>query len=147
MRVITRALVLAALAAGAHAAPAGYAGVWFQGQPRWTAEKNYLLVDVRRGERAWEARWGADDSARGVASRDKEGNLALRGCHALQGKPSKACDPAKPPLFAVLPKAVAEGRAEPAEAALRRGSWIRTDTAGTQALARQCAALRPKPKG
>jgi hypothetical protein len=147
MREITRALVLAALAAGAQAAQAGYAGVWFQCQPRWTAEKNYLLVEVQRGERAWQAHWGADDSAQGAASQDKEGNLALRGCHALHGKPSAACNPAQPPLFATLPKAVAEGRGGPVEAALRRGTWVHTDTAGTQALARQCAALRPKAKG
>jgi hypothetical protein len=151
IRVVPRAalLTVAALCAqAAPAAPAGFAGLWFQCQPRWAAEKNYLLVDVKSGERSWDAQWGAEDSARGAASRDAEGNLALRGCHAHKGTASKACDPAKPPLFATLPRAATEGARPPVDAALRRGAWIPTDRAGTEQLARQCAALRPpaRPK-
>jgi len=143
-REIVRAAALLALAGAAQAAPTAYDGLWFQCQPRWTAEKNYLLVDVQRGAHAWEAHWGADDSARGKAQADEGGNLALRGCHAKGGKPAGNCDPAKAPLFAVLPKAVAKGPAEPEAAALRGGRWIRTDAAGSTRLAQQCAALRPK---
>ncbi|GAB3767082.1 hypothetical protein GCM10028796_27630 [Ramlibacter monticola] len=137
-------LALAVLAQSAHAA---YAGLWFQCQPRWTAEKNYLLVDVRKGERAWEASWGRADAAAGQAQKDKEGNLVLRGCHALAGKPAPACEPARPPLFATLPKAVADGKGLAVDAALRGGAWLRTDQAGLESLARQCAALRPRANG
>ena len=138
-------VALLALAACAQGAQAAYAGLWFQCQPRWAAEKNYLLVDVQRGERAWTARWGAD-SAHGRAAKDKDGNLQLRGCHALGGKPASNCNPQRPPLFATLPSGVAQGQGLPAEAALPRGGWIRTDEAGSQQLARQCAALRPRAK-
>jgi hypothetical protein len=140
-------VALLALAACAQGAQAAYAGLWFQCQPRWGAEKNYLLVEVQAGERAWNARWGASDTAHGAASRDKDGNLALRGCHSRGGTPATNCSPAKPPLFATLPKGLADGKGLPADAALRRGGWIRTDQAGSDQLARQCAALRPKAKG
>jgi hypothetical protein len=137
-------LALAGVAQGAHA---GYAGLWFQCQPRWTAEKNYLVVDVQRGERTWEAHWGARDSARGKAHKDQDGNLALRGCHSLAGQPAGGCNAGQAPLFAVLPKEVAKSPVAPVDGALRRGAWIRTDKAGTAQLAQQCAALRPKANG
>jgi hypothetical protein len=143
---MARLPALLALAVGAQGAHAAYAGLWFQCQPRWTAEQNYLTVDVHRGERAWDAKWGASDSARGEAQKDKDGNLALRGCHALGGH-ARACDPARPPQFAVLPKAVADGKGQPVDAALRGGTWIRTDKGGLAQLAGRCAALRPKTKG
>ena len=144
IRTRARALVLLALAAAVPAVHAAYAGLWFQCQPRWTAEQNYLLVDVHRGERAWNARWGAADTAQGQAAKDADGNLVLRGCHALAGQPTAHCDPAKAPTFAQLPKAVAAGQGLPADAALARGGWLRTERAGVEQLARQCAALRPK---
>jgi hypothetical protein len=50
-------------------------------------------------------------------------------------------------VFATLPKGVADGKGLPAAAALARGGWIRTDKAGLDSFARQCAALRPKGKG
>jgi hypothetical protein len=147
IRQIERAVALLALAACAQGAHAAYAGLWFQCQPRWAAERNYLLVEVQAGERAWNASWGASDTAHGVAAKDKEGNLMLRGCHSLAGTPSTHCNPARPPLFATLPKAVAQGKGLPADAALRRGGWIRTGKTATEQLAGQCAALRPKTKG
>jgi hypothetical protein len=140
-------VALLALAAWAQAAQAGYAGLWFQCQPRWPAEKNYLLVEVQPGERAWNASWGAADTAHGAAARDKEGNLMLRGCHSLGNTPARNCNPARPPIFATLPRAVADGKGLPAEAALRRGTWLRTDKPGLEQFARQCAVLRPKAKG
>ena len=144
---MARPLAVLALAAGAQGAYAAYAGLWFQCQPRWTEEKNHLLVDVHKGERARNAAWGASDSAQGPAEKDKEGNLVLRGCHALGGKAAGNCDPAKPPMFVVLPKAVAAGQGLPVEAALAKGAWLRIDKAGSQQLARQCAALRPRVGG
>jgi len=144
---IRELLALLALAASAQAAQAAYAGLWFQCQPRWAAEKNYLLVEVKAGERAWNASWGASDTAHGAAAKDKAGDLLLRGCHAKGGTPALRCNPARPPLFATLPKGVADGRGLPQEAALRHGAWLRTDKAGLEQLARECAGLRPKAKG
>jgi hypothetical protein len=63
----------------------------------------------------------------------------------MAGKPGD-CDAARPPIFAVLPKAVAEGPAVAPDAALRRGAWIRTDRPGSERLAQQCGELRPKAK-
>jgi hypothetical protein len=146
MRDKVRAFALLALAACGQAAHAGYAGLWFQCQPRWAAEKNYLLVDVKPGERAWSATWGASDSAQGRAQKDKDGNLQLRGCHALAGKP-RNCNAAQPPLFATLPKGLADGQGPAADVALRRGGWIHSDRKAVEQLAGQCAALRPKGKG
>jgi hypothetical protein len=147
MREIGGVAVLLALGLAAQGAQAAYAGLWFQCQPRWTKEKNYLLVDVQRGERAWEATWGLHDAARGKTEKDKDGNLVLRGCHVRAARPAPNCNPAQPPLFAVLPKEVAGGKGLAVDAALRKGSWLRTDKAGLEALARQCGALRPKPAG
>jgi hypothetical protein len=138
--------LLLAATFGVQAAPPAYAGAWFQCQPRWSAEKNHLLVDVKKGDRAWDAHWGAGDSARGTAEKDKDGNLGLRGCHAIAGKPSKNCNAAKPPLFATLPKAAIERPPLPIEEALRRGTWIHTEKAMVDQLAAQCAALRPRPR-
>jgi hypothetical protein len=140
-------MALLALAACAQGAQAAYAGLWFQCQPRWNAEKNYLLVEVQPGEKAWNASWGASDTAHGATGKDKDGNLLLRGCHARGGTPATNCDPAKPPVFATLPKGVADGKGLPAAAALARGGWIRTDKAGLDSFARRCAALRPQGKG
>lgn len=135
--------VLLCAQAAQSAQPAGHAGLWFQCQPKWKAEKNYLLVDVKAGEREWDAKWGAADSAKGKAQKDAQGNLLLRGCHALGGKPAARCDAARPPLFATLPKAADSA---PSPEALRRGAWIRTDAASLERLARDCAGLRPQGK-
>jgi hypothetical protein len=132
------------------AAHAAFAGLWFQCQPRWQSEKNYLLVEVKRDERNWEGRWGVGDSARGPAQTDAEGNLKLRGCHSIGGKPSASCNPENPPEFAMLPKALATAAPAAAavnEVALRRGAWLRTSKASLSKLAAECAAVRPKPKG
>lgn len=147
IRTIARPLACLAMALAAQGAHAAYAGLWFQCQPRWVEEKNYLMVDVDKGERTWKATWGRFDSASGKTGKDKEGNLELRGCHARAGKVPGACNPKEPPLFATLPKAVADGKGQPVAEALRRGTWLRTDKAGTAALARQCAALRPRANG
>jgi hypothetical protein len=139
------ALVLAAWGC-VPAAQAAFAGMWFQCQPRWQAEKNYLLLEVKRGERTWEARWGAGDSARGPAQTDPDGNLKLRGCHSIGGKPAAACNPENPPEFVTLPKALATVTPVVDEVALRRGAWLRTDKASLDKLAARCAAVRPKAK-
>jgi hypothetical protein len=148
MRSIRAAACIASavlLAQGAQAA-AGYAGAWFQCQPKWSAEKNYLVVDVKAGDRAWDAHWGAADSAKGEAATDAQGNLLLRGCHALGGKPAASCNPAKPPTFAVLPKALLTGTPQPRQAALQRGAWVRADQGSLEQLARDCGKLRPQAK-
>jgi hypothetical protein len=147
IRPIARPLACLAIALATQGAHAAYAGLWFQCQPRWTEEKNHLMVDVHKGERSWKATWGRFDSASGQARKDQDGNLQLRGCHVRAGKVPGACDARQPPLFATLPKAVADGKAQPVDEALRRGTWLRTDKAGSVALARQCAALRPRANG
>ena len=147
IRAIVRPLAGLAVALASHGAHAAYAGLWFQCQPRWVEEKNHLMVDVKKGERTWSATWGRFDAASGKAQKDQDGNLQLRGCHRRAGKIPRACNPEQPPLFATLPKAVADGNAPPVEEALRRGTWLRTDKARSVALARQCAALRPRANG
>jgi hypothetical protein len=142
------AALLAAAAGQAAAGPGqGFAGWWFQCQPRWQEQDNFLLVEVKPGERAFTAKWGVDRSATGKAEKDASGGLMLRGCHAKGMTRSSGCDPARPPLFATLPKKLLDAAGPPPEEALRRGAWLRMERAELPRLAAQCAALRPKSKG